>query len=87
MDEVLRDSRVSFIEGSITDADLTTESAVLGARVVHLAAESHVDRSITGARAFYDTNVIGTHNCSKARATVTCSDSSTSRRRGLRIDR
>jgi dTDP-glucose 4,6-dehydratase len=26
-----------------------------------LAAESHVDRSITGARAFYETNVIGTH--------------------------
>jgi dTDP-glucose 4,6-dehydratase len=28
--------------------------------VMHLAAESHVDRSITGARAFVDTNVIGT---------------------------
>jgi dTDP-glucose 4,6-dehydratase len=28
--------------------------------VMHLAAESHVDRSITGARAFIDTNVIGT---------------------------
>lgn len=28
--------------------------------VMHLAAESHVDRSITGARAFVDTNIIGT---------------------------
>jgi dTDP-glucose 4,6-dehydratase len=28
--------------------------------VIHLAAESHVDRSITGARAFLDTNVAGT---------------------------
>lgn len=28
--------------------------------VMHLAAESHVDRSITGARAFVDTNVVGT---------------------------
>jgi dTDP-glucose 4,6-dehydratase len=28
--------------------------------VMHLAAESHVDRSITGAQAFVDTNVIGT---------------------------
>ncbi len=28
--------------------------------VIHLAAESHVDRSITGSRAFVDTNVIGT---------------------------
>ncbi|MEJ8307411.1 dTDP-glucose 4,6-dehydratase [Agrobacterium larrymoorei] len=29
-------------------------------RVMHLAAESHVDRSITGAKDFVDTNVIGT---------------------------
>lgn len=29
-------------------------------RVMHLAAESHVDRSITGARDFIETNVIGT---------------------------
>lgn len=28
--------------------------------VLHLAAESHVDRSITGSRAFLDTNVTGT---------------------------
>ena len=61
MVELQRDPRVSFIEGSITDADVTT-SALRGAHaVVHLAAESHVDRSITGARAFYETNVIGTH--------------------------
>ena len=29
-------------------------------RVMHLAAESHVDRSITGAAAFVETNVMGT---------------------------
>ena len=29
-------------------------------RVMHLAAESHVDRSITGAAAFIETNVLGT---------------------------
>lgn len=28
--------------------------------VIHLAAESHVDRSITGSAAFIDTNVVGT---------------------------
>jgi dTDP-glucose 4,6-dehydratase len=28
--------------------------------VIHLAAESHVDRSITGSRVFVDTNVVGT---------------------------
>jgi dTDP-glucose 4,6-dehydratase len=31
-------------------------------RVMHLAAESHVDRSITGARDFVETNVLGTFN-------------------------
>ena len=29
--------------------------------VVHFAAESHVDRSITGPDAFVDTNIVGTH--------------------------
>jgi len=31
-------------------------------RIMHLAAESHVDRSITGADAFIQTNVLGTFN-------------------------
>ena len=30
--------------------------------VIHLAAESHVDRSIAGARTFVETNVVGTFN-------------------------
>jgi dTDP-glucose 4,6-dehydratase len=34
--------------------------------VLHLAAESHVDRSISGARVFVDTNVIGTFNVLEA---------------------
>ena len=29
-------------------------------RIIHLAAETHVDRSITGAKAFVDTNIVGT---------------------------
>ncbi|NNN00404.1 MAG: NAD-dependent epimerase/dehydratase family protein, partial [Acidimicrobiaceae bacterium] len=48
MNEVLRDARVSFVEGSILDAQLTND-VVRGAHgVIHFAAESHVDRSITG---------------------------------------
>ncbi|MFK0275003.1 dTDP-glucose 4,6-dehydratase [Ensifer sp. NPDC090286] len=38
-------------------------------RVMHLAAESHVDRSIAGARDFIETNVLGTFNlleCARA---------------------
>lgn len=34
--------------------------------IMHLAAESHVDRSITGSRAFIDTNIIGTYNLLEA---------------------
>ena len=30
--------------------------------VIHLAAETHVDRSITSPKAFVDTNIIGTFN-------------------------
>jgi dTDP-glucose 4,6-dehydratase len=34
--------------------------------VLHLAAESHVDRSITGSRSFIDTNIIGTYSMLEA---------------------
>ncbi len=57
---VLRDSRVTFVQGDITDPDVTDETLRGANAVVHLAAESHVDRSITGARTFFETNVIGT---------------------------
>ena len=53
-----------FLKADITDA---TEVARLFAEhqfdsVIHLAAESHVDRSITDPLAFVQTNVIGTVN-------------------------
>lgn len=34
--------------------------------IVHFAAESHVDRSITGPDAFINTNILGTHSLLKA---------------------
>jgi dTDP-glucose 4,6-dehydratase len=34
--------------------------------VIHLAAESHVDRSITGSRSFVETNIIGTYTLLEA---------------------
>ncbi len=52
---------------SFVQADVCDRAAVVEAfqsfrpdRVMHLAAESHVDRSITGAGEFVQTNVIGT---------------------------
>lgn len=57
-------SNYSFVKGDITDADfidnLFQEHRFDG--VVHLAAESHVDRSITDPLSFVKTNVIGTVN-------------------------
>jgi dTDP-glucose 4,6-dehydratase len=58
----LRDSRVTFIEADIAGAD--TMRRVFEEHqpdaVVNLAAETHVDRSIDGPRAFVDTNILGT---------------------------
>jgi len=60
IEAVLRDSRVSFVQGSITDVEVADDVLRGAQAVVHFAAESHVDRSITGARTFFETNVIGT---------------------------
>ena len=51
-----------FVQGDICDQNLVeklfNEYDIRG--VVHFAAESHVDNSITGPRAFIETNVLGT---------------------------
>jgi dTDP-glucose 4,6-dehydratase len=57
---VLEDSRVSFVHGSIVDQDVTDAALKGASAVVHLAAESHVDRSIESADIFFQTNVVGT---------------------------
>jgi len=57
-----------FVRGDIVDSDflkdLFSEHKFFG--VVHLAAESHVDRSISGPMDFVQTNVIGTVNLLEA---------------------
>jgi dTDP-glucose 4,6-dehydratase len=62
------DQRFKFVQGDICDTDLVEkllrDSAV--DTIVHFAAESHVDRSITGPDAFVETNIIGTHSLLKA---------------------
>ena len=61
-------SRVRFVEANIVDGEamlrLMTDEAVT--HIVHLAAESHVDRSISGPDAFFDTNIAGTYALLKA---------------------
>ena len=57
-----------FVQGDICDAELVeklfTDNDIKG--VVHFAAESHVDNSIKGPRAFINTNIIGTFNLLEA---------------------
>lgn len=61
--DLLSGPDVSFVQGDIRDGDRVY--ALLRDQrldtIVHFAAESHVDRSITGPQAFVDTNVVGTH--------------------------
>jgi len=66
--DVERDTRYSFVRGSINDLPLV-EHLLLERRVdtvVHFAAESHVDRSILGPRPFMKTNIIGTFSMLEA---------------------
>lgn len=54
----------TFVQGDICDAamleKLFAQYDVRG--VIHFAAESHVDNSITGPRPFIETNILGTFN-------------------------
>ena len=60
--EAENNSRYSFINGNILDKDLVDEifSAFQIDKVVHFAAESHVDRSLVDFQRFVKTNVLGT---------------------------
>ncbi|WFF08850.1 dTDP-glucose 4,6-dehydratase [Micromonospora sp. WMMD1076] len=54
------DPRLRFVSGDICDPALVDEVVPGHDVIVHFAAESHVDRSITGAAPFVTTNVLGT---------------------------
>lgn len=62
----------TFVKGDIVDADFITDLFQKHQfdGVLHLAAESHVDRSITDPLAFVKTNVIGTMNLLNAAKTI-----------------
>lgn len=60
LDGVLSDSRHTFVEGDIRDDELVTDLVNDADVVVNFAAESHVDRSISGAEPFVSTNIQGT---------------------------
>jgi dTDP-glucose 4,6-dehydratase len=69
---VMSNPNHKFVKGDITDAALVNrllESEAIDT-IVHFAAESHVDRSITGPAAFISTNVVGTFTLLEAARNV-----------------
>ena len=65
-------SNADLVVGDIRDTDLV-ERLLRDhdiATIVHFAAESHVDRSISGPDAFIDTNILGTNSLLKAARAV-----------------
>ena len=59
---------IQFVEGDICDASLVSRvmADFKTDTIVHFAAESHVDRSITGPDAFIRTNLVGTYTLLEA---------------------
>ena len=60
LEGVLDDPRHEFVEGDIREQELVTDLVADVDAIVNFAAESHVDRSIEGAKPFVSTNVQGT---------------------------
>jgi dTDP-glucose 4,6-dehydratase len=63
VERVADSNRYRFVQGDICDAD-AVRAAIAAFKpdvITHLAAESHVDRSIDGPGAFIQTNVVGTY--------------------------
>lgn len=56
----INDARFEFIEGDICNSELVERLFEDKDVVIHFAAESHVDRSISGPSEFVTTNVLGT---------------------------
>lgn len=64
--------QAELVTGDIRDTDLVEKllkDHAIG-QLVHFAAESHVDRSITAPDAFIDTNILGTNSLLKAARAV-----------------
>jgi dTDP-glucose 4,6-dehydratase len=59
LDPVAGDARYSFVHADILDTEVLDEVIPGHDAVINFAAESHVDRSITGAADFVMTNAVG----------------------------
>ena len=68
INDIAQADNYTFVKGDIKDAHFLNNlfNKHQFDAVIHLAAESHVDRSITDPNAFIETNVIGTANLMNA---------------------
>lgn len=68
LNDVKNNPNYTFVHGNICDKQLAKELIIDGNvdAVINFAAESHVDRSITGPEIFIETNVQGTLNLLQA---------------------
>jgi dTDP-glucose 4,6-dehydratase len=66
LDPVKSDPRLTFVREDIVNQNEITQILKGHDIVVHFAAESHVDRSISGSAEFIRTNVLGTHSMLQA---------------------
>lgn len=66
LDDMKNNPNYKFVQGNICDKTLVQELVSEVDAVVNFAAESHVDRSITGPEIFIETNVKGTLNLLQA---------------------
>jgi dTDP-glucose 4,6-dehydratase len=57
--------KIKFVKGDVCDEQVIDAVMREADIVVHFAAESHVDRSITGPDEFVKTNILGTHTLLK----------------------
>lgn len=64
LEEIAGHGRYTFVQGDICDTALVASlfEKYDFSGVIHFAAESHVDNSISGPEAFIKTNVVGTFN-------------------------
>ena len=63
LESIAANSKYSFYQVNVCDRQAVTDILRLERpdAIMHLAAESHVDRSITGPAAFIETNITGTY--------------------------
>jgi dTDP-glucose 4,6-dehydratase len=66
LNDVKNNPNYQFVQGNICDKNLVRDLVSQVDMVVNFAAESHVDRSITGPEIFIETNVQGTLNLLQA---------------------